>query len=88
MRHPNSNLNHNINNIHSLDEREKYFSSILSPYQNNQKQKPIDHHKVENAIKHGDCKKCDGDVNCEAEVFIRQRHRKLELNKTMPVIIE
>lgn len=81
MKHPKSNLNNNNNNIHSIDESESYFSYMLSPYTNN-------HDKVESAIKNGDKKKCEGDVDCEAEVFIRQKHRRLELSRTMSMIIE
>lgn len=87
MKQPKSNLN---NNIQSLDERGSYFPYILLPYdmQNNHEKKRLDSRKVEKAIKHGDCEICDGDVNCEAEVFIRQKHRKLERGKTMHMIVE
>ena len=69
------------NKIQSLDEREGYYSYILSPYKNknknNHKKRTLDCRKVESAIKHGDYKKCEGDINCEAEVFIREKHKKL-----------
>uniref|UniRef100_A0A803M748 Uncharacterized protein n=1 Tax=Chenopodium quinoa TaxID=63459 RepID=A0A803M748_CHEQI len=78
MKQPKLNLN---NNVGSLDERENYFSYILSPYKNkHHKKKSLDCHKVETAIKHGDYKKCEGDINCEAEVFIRRKHKKKPLN--------
>ncbi|KMT07741.1 hypothetical protein BVRB_6g146630 [Beta vulgaris subsp. vulgaris] len=77
---------------HSLDENESYFNYILSPYNNqHQKNNPLarlDSRKVENAMRHADHKKCEGDINCEAEIFIRQKHKKLELSKTMPLNIE
>uniref|UniRef100_A0A803L0U3 Uncharacterized protein n=1 Tax=Chenopodium quinoa TaxID=63459 RepID=A0A803L0U3_CHEQI len=86
MKQPNSNQN---NNIHTLDERESYFSYILSPYKDsNHQEKPFNgHHRVESAIKNGDNKKCNGDIDCEAEVFIRLKHKKLELSKTMSMVI-
>ncbi|KMT07745.1 hypothetical protein BVRB_6g146670 [Beta vulgaris subsp. vulgaris] len=91
MTHPKSNIKNN-NNIRSLDERENYYSYILSPFTNHHhKKKPLarlDSRKVENAIKHGDYKKCEGDINCEAEIFIRQKHRKLERSNTRFLIIE
>ncbi|CAO2829293.1 unnamed protein product [Amaranthus hypochondriacus] len=72
------------NKIQSLDERESYYSYILSPYKskksknkNTCKKKTLDCRKVESAIKHDDYKKCEGDINCEAEVFIREKHKKL-----------
>ncbi|KAL2903420.1 Aspartyl/glutamyl-tRNA(Asn/Gln) amidotransferase subunit B [Bienertia sinuspersici] len=80
--------NNNNKNIPSLDERESYFSYILSPYNmnNHHEKKQVDRHLVEKAIKQGDCEICNGDVNCEAEVYIRQQHRKLKNCKTFPEI--
>lgn len=76
--------------VRSIDERESYFSYILSPYdmQHKHEDTKLDSRKVEKAIKHGDCEICEGDVNCEAEVFIRQMRGKLENGKTMHLIIE
>uniref|UniRef100_A0A803L0U5 Uncharacterized protein n=1 Tax=Chenopodium quinoa TaxID=63459 RepID=A0A803L0U5_CHEQI len=90
MKQPNSNLNNNNSNVRSLDERESYFSYILSPpYKiSHQKKSVNDRSKVENAIKHGDFKKCEGDVNCEAEVFIQRKRKKFEHNNSTFVIIE
>uniref|UniRef100_A0A803M736 Uncharacterized protein n=1 Tax=Chenopodium quinoa TaxID=63459 RepID=A0A803M736_CHEQI len=88
MKQPNYS-NQNNNNIHTLDERESYFSYILSPYKgSNHKKKQINGpQRVESAIKNGDNKKCNGDVDCEAEVFIRLKHKKLELSKTMSMVM-
>lgn len=81
---------------HSLDEGESYFSYLLSPLR-----KP-NHKVGEIAVEHGggrgggggSCggggygkhERCQGDVDCEAELFIRHKHKKLELSKTMPSI--
>ncbi|KMT07747.1 hypothetical protein BVRB_6g146690 [Beta vulgaris subsp. vulgaris] len=77
MTQPKSSININ-NNIQSLDERESYFSYILSPYKNHLHKKKTLNYKVENVMKHGDYTKCEGDINCEADIFIRRKHMKLE----------
>ena len=82
MKQPNSYYNHNNSNIHIIDERDNYFSYILSPFKNKNYNKPVESNKIESAIKHGDSKKCQGDIDCEAEVFIQQKHKKLEYSKT------
>uniref|UniRef100_A0A803L0T2 Uncharacterized protein n=1 Tax=Chenopodium quinoa TaxID=63459 RepID=A0A803L0T2_CHEQI len=84
MKHPKvTNISNNV--TRSLDEHEGYFSYILSPFKKIfHKKEPLD--RAELATKHGDRKKCEGDINCEAEFFIRQKRKMLELSKTMPVV--
>lgn len=90
MKFSKSNYNYKNNNIYSLDERESYFSYILSPFRKkNHSKKPLEDTKMEITIKHGDHKKCEGDINYEAEMFIRRKRKMLELSKTMvPIITE
>jgi len=92
MRQPQGSYNQSA---YALDEGETYFSHMLSPLRKNEnrnthylKQQPPTSHKVEIAIKNGEFKKacCAGDIDCEAEAFIREKHRQLELSKTKSMI--
>ena len=79
-------------NVYSLDECETYFSHVLSPLRKNknrhnhhQKQQPPTSHRVVSGHEfRKEC--CEGDVDCEAEAFIREKHKQLELSKTMSMI--
>lgn len=69
--------------VRPLNERENYFSYVLSPWK--KKNKKMNNNDNNNNNGNDLYKECpEGDVNCRAEVFIQEKHKKLKLGKMMP----
>ncbi|KAJ8438545.1 hypothetical protein Cgig2_024634 [Carnegiea gigantea] len=70
--------------VRPLNERENYFSYVLSPWK--KKNKKMNNNNNNNNNNNGNDlhRECpEGDVDCRAEVFIQEKHRKLKLGKMM-----
>lgn len=95
---PNSNQKSKI-----INDQESYFSFILSPFKriksknnknknnkSDQQTQPQSSYNVERRpFDNGKYAKegCEGNVDCEAEVFIREKRKNLLLSKTMSMFL-